>query len=101
MDDLGEAGVVAMWADMAQLDDIDPSDFDPSLEMTQEQLGMGGEQPEITGRVAATVRLTPDAIEMHGVSRDVAGMEVPAGGGDPPRHPAPRGHRGGALRGER
>ncbi|WP_281966329.1 DUF3352 domain-containing protein [Serinicoccus marinus] len=83
MDDLGEAGVVAMWADMAQLDDIDPSAFDPSLEMTEEQLGMGGEQPEITGRVAATVRLTPDAIEMHGVSRDVAGMEVPAGGGDP------------------
>ncbi|ANS78871.1 hypothetical protein SGUI_1475 [Serinicoccus hydrothermalis] len=80
MEDLGEAGVMAMWADLSQIDDIDASAFDPSLEMTEEQLGMGAEQPEVTGRMAATVRLTPDAIEMHGVSRGVAGMEVPAAG---------------------
>ncbi|WP_151525737.1 DUF3352 domain-containing protein [Serinicoccus kebangsaanensis] len=80
MEALGEAGIMAMWADMSMLDDIDPSSLNPSLEMTEEQLGMGAEQPEITGRVAATVRLTPDAIEMHGVSRDVAGVEMsPAG----------------------
>ena len=81
MEDLGEPGVMAMWADLAESGDIDPAAFDPSLEMTQEELGMGSERPEVAGRMAATVRLTADAIELHGISRDVTGMEsMPAGG---------------------
>lgn len=81
MDDLGEAGIVAMWADLSQVDELDPTAFDPSLQMTEEELGLGSAQPEVTGRMAGTVRLTPDAIEMHGVTRGISGLaEMPAGG---------------------
>lgn len=81
MEDLGEAGIVAMWADLAQADEFDPAALDPSLGMAQEELGMGAEQPEVTGRMAATVRLTADAIEMHGINRDLSYMAgMPAGG---------------------
>ncbi|MFK5581862.1 DUF3352 domain-containing protein [Serinicoccus sp. LYQ131] len=83
MSDLGDAGIVAMWADLAQADEISASSLNPSLAMAEEELGLEGEQPEVTGRMAATLRLTPDAIEMHGISRGVEGVAVPATDGTP------------------
>lgn len=79
MDDLGDAGIMAMWADAEQLADIDPSALDPSLELSEEALGLS-EQPEVTGRMAATVRFAEDSIEFHGISRDVTGVVAPEAG---------------------
>lgn len=79
MGDLGEAGIVAMWADAEQLAEIDPSTLDPDLQMAEEALGLT-EQPEVTGRMAGTVRFAEDTIELHGISRDVAGVVLPEAG---------------------
>lgn len=83
MSDLGDAGIMAMWTDLAQADELSASAMNPSLQMAEEEFGLGGEQPEVTGRMAATVRLTADAIEMHGISRGVEGVAVPATEGTP------------------
>lgn len=79
MDDLGEAGIVAMWADAEEIADIDPSALDPDLQLAEETLGLS-EQPEVTGRMAGTVRFAEDAIELHGISRDVTGVVMPEAG---------------------
>lgn len=79
MDDLGDAGIFAMWADAEQLADIDPSALDPDLQLTEEALGLT-EQPEVTGRMAGTVRFAEDAIEFHGISRGVTGVVLPEAG---------------------
>lgn len=73
MGDLGDTGIVAGWVDAAQASDIDPSALNPGMAMTEAELGLG-EQPEVTGRVAGTLRFTADAIEMHGISRGVEGV---------------------------
>lgn len=79
MDDLGEAGIVSVWADAEQLADIDPSALDPDLAMTEEALDLP-EQPEVAGRMAGTLRFAEDAIEFHGISRDVTGVATPGAG---------------------
>lgn len=79
MDDLGEKGIVAGWADAAQLSDIDPSSLDPGMAATEDALGLA-ETPEATGRMAATMRFTTDAIEMHGISRGVEGIALAEAG---------------------
>lgn len=76
MDDLGEAGIVAMWVDAARASEVDPSAFSPDLQMTEEALGLPA-QPEVTGRMAGTVRFSPDAIELHGITRGVSGVALP------------------------
>ncbi|WP_134772346.1 DUF3352 domain-containing protein [Ornithinimicrobium flavum] len=80
MDDLGEAGIVAMWADAARASEIDPSAFDADLGLTEEALGLP-ERPDVTGRMAGTLRFSADAIELHGITRGVSGVALPASTG--------------------
>ncbi|QFG67611.1 DUF3352 domain-containing protein [Ornithinimicrobium pratense] len=75
MDDLGEAGIMAFWADTAELDDMLGAGANPAMAMTGGMVN--SEMPEVAGRTAATVRLTPDAIELHGVVRGAEGVAIP------------------------
>ena len=74
MDDVGDLGVVSMWGDAAQLDDINPTTFNPAIDATQSELGVTA--PEVKGRFAGTVRFTPDAIEMHAIGRGAEGVPL-------------------------
>ena len=75
MDDLGEQGVMALWADASVLDDLAVAGANPALGLTADAADT--EMPEVTGRTAMTVRLTPDAIELHGIARGVEGVALP------------------------
>ncbi|WP_131103503.1 DUF3352 domain-containing protein [Ornithinimicrobium sufpigmenti] len=75
MDDLGEAGIMAFWADTAELDDMLVAGANPAMAMTGDMVD--SEMPEVAGRTAATVRMTPDAIELHGVTRGAEGVAIP------------------------
>lgn len=75
MDDLGEQGIITMWADTAELSNLSTAALNPAMELTGAAADV--DVPEVTGRMAATVRLTPDAIEMHGISRGVDGIALP------------------------
>lgn len=75
MDDLGEQGIVAVWADAAVLDDMASSGLAQDMPMAGSTAGF--EAPEVTGRMAGTMRLTADAIEMHGITRGVEGIALP------------------------
>ena len=75
MDDLGTVGVMAFWADASVLDELAAAGANPALGMTADVADT--EVPEVTGRTAGTVRLTPDAIEMHGITRGVEGVALP------------------------
>lgn len=75
MDDLGEAGIMAFWTDTAELDDMLVAGANPAMAMTGDMVD--SELPEVAGRMAATVRMTPDAIELHGVVRGAEGVAIP------------------------
>lgn len=81
MDDLGESGIISAWGDLSQLDELGQY-----AEMSAE-MGVEG-APEMTelelaGRFAGTVRLTEDAIEVHGVGRGVEGVPQVENAGEP------------------
>lgn len=82
MDDLGDTGIAAFWADASRLDEFDTAALNPAVAMTEDQLGV--EQPEITGRMAATLRLSEDAVEIHGISRGVEGIALAESAGAAP-----------------
>lgn len=75
MDDLGSLGIMAFWADASVLDELAAVGANPALGMTADVADT--DVPEVTGRTAGTVRLTPDAIEMHGIARGVEGVALP------------------------
>lgn len=84
MDELGDAGVASMWADAARLGDLDPAALaNPALGAAGMLDGMGedlGDEADLmAGRMAATVRLSADSVEVHGVSRGVDGLAMPTG----------------------
>lgn len=74
MGDLGDQGIMAFWADAAELDGL-AATANPALPMAA--MGLAQEAPEVTGRTAGALRLTPDAIELHGVTRGVEGIALP------------------------
>lgn len=74
LDDLGTKGIASFWADAGQLEGLGTAALNPAAPMID---ASDGETPQVAGRMAATVRLTPDAIELHGVSRGVEGMSLP------------------------
>jgi hypothetical protein len=55
--------------------------LNPALGQTQAELGMDADDAVVTGRFAATVRLSPDAIEVTGIGRAAEGFIWPAGEG--------------------
>lgn len=75
MDDLGDLGIMAFWADASVLDELALAGANPALGLTADAAET--DVPEVTGRTAGTVRLTPDAIELHGVARGVEGLALP------------------------
>lgn len=90
MAELGDPGVASMWADAARLGDLDPAAFaapalaNPAVGAGQVLGDMGGETDLMAGRTAATLRLSADAVEIHGVTRGVEGLAMPTGD-DPAR----------------
>lgn len=75
MDDLGSLGVMAFWADASVLDEFDVAAANPALGMTADAADT--DIPDVSGRTAGTVRLTPGAIELHGIARGVEGIALP------------------------
>lgn len=87
MDDLGDAGVASYWVDLERMAELDPGAF--------EELAAGapgaaagvsgalGQDPTelMTGRSAGALRLSPDAVELHGFSRGMQGFSMPTAGG--------------------
>lgn len=81
MADLGDPGVANMWADGARLAELDPAAFtEPALGATGMLDGVEDQTDLMNGRAAATLRLTDDAVEIHGISRGLEGMTLPTGG---------------------
>lgn len=88
MDELGDAGIASMWVDASRLGDLAPGAFaNPALGGAAVLGGVGGELGDeadmLTGRMAASLRLSADAIEVHGLSRGAEGLTLPAGGDTP------------------
>lgn len=79
MDDLGEAGIVAVWADAARTSGIDLRALAPEQGKTEDDRGLPG-HPEVDGRVAGTVRFSADTIELHAITRGVTGIDLPEAG---------------------
>lgn len=75
MEDLGDQGIASFWVDAGQLDDVTAGALNPAMPMTGTAMDME-QTPQVEGRMAATVRLTPDAIELHGVTRGAEGMAL-------------------------
>ena len=84
MEDLGDPGVASFWVDMARAAEIDPGALEeaaaaggaPSAvtrQLTDEQKAL------LSGRAAGALRLSPDAVEIHGVSRGHDAMTMPTG----------------------
>jgi hypothetical protein len=85
MDDLGEAGVASMWMDAARAGEMDAALHDAMVDGGIPSLGLGGALLDdgelLTGRTAATLRLSPDAIEVHGIARGAEGLTMPVADG--------------------
>ena len=80
MAELGDAGIASVWADAARLGDLAPAAMaNPALGAADALEGVEDEADMLTGRMAATVRLSADAIEVHGLSRGVEGLTLPTG----------------------
>lgn len=77
MDDLGDPGILSFWVDAERLPDFEG--INPTTDLTGMSVGLDDTQDLATGRYAGTVRLTPDAIELHGIGRDVEGLAAPSG----------------------
>lgn len=85
MAELGDPGVAFMWADAARLVELDPAALaNPALGAVGmlDEVGeeVGDEADLMTGRMAATLRLSADSVEIHGVTRGIEGVEMPVGG---------------------
>lgn len=85
MDELGDAGVASFWFDMAKAAELE----DVALEEAAD-LGAGGavtsgltdeQRAMLSGRAAGALRLSPDAVEVHGLSRGWSGFSMPTGEG--------------------
>lgn len=84
MDDLGDQGIASMWVDVSRMGDLAAVMDDAALGAPGLIDEMGPEADLLTGRTAAALRLSPDAIEVHGLSLAPDGMTLPTGG-DPAR----------------
>ncbi|GAA5167075.1 DUF3352 domain-containing protein [Ornithinimicrobium tianjinense] len=85
MDELGDPGVASFWVDMAKAAEIDTGALEeaaaaaggaPSAvtsELTDEQKAL------LSGRTAGALRLSADAVEIHGLSRGNDAMTMPTG----------------------
>ena len=79
MDDLGDLGVASFWADLERMEEIGTNAAVEMSEATDLPVGVDADAFEqleamAKGRVAGTVRLAPDAIEVHGIQRGFEGL---------------------------
>lgn len=77
--DLGSTGIASYWADLKQMAQIDPNAYaDASLGGVEGIADtIGAEKALATGRSAGTLRLTPGAVEVFGISRGMEGITMP------------------------
>ncbi len=81
MEGLGDAGIASVWMDAARLGDVAPAALDGSMLGAEPMLPeVGDEADMMTGRMAATLRLSDDSIEVHGVSHGAEQLAMPTGG---------------------
>ncbi|AXH97162.1 DUF3352 domain-containing protein [Ornithinimicrobium avium] len=85
MDDLGDAGVASFWMDVAKVAELEDVALDEAAE-----LGAGGavtsgltdeQKAMLSGRAAGALRLSPDAVEIHGLSHGYGGFSMPTADG--------------------
>ena len=80
---LGDAGIASMWVDAARAAELDESLVNPPMGADDIMGAMGADSELVQGRMAATLRLNADSVEVHGVSRGVDGLELPAAADTP------------------
>ncbi|MFK5635762.1 DUF3352 domain-containing protein [Ornithinimicrobium sp. LYQ103] len=85
MDDLGEAGIASMWVDAGRAGGMAAALEDAMVDGGVPSAGPGAglldDGDLLTGRTAATLRLSPDAIEVYGISRGADGLTMPVSEG--------------------
>ncbi len=83
MEALGDAGVASVWVDAARAAELEESFANPALDAEDMMGAVGADTELLQGRVAATLRLNADSVEVHGISRGVDGLQMPAAGDTP------------------
>jgi hypothetical protein len=84
MADLGDAGVASVWVDLARAAELEHDALDGMAGLGGPMSGIHGDLTDeqrdlVTGRTAAALRLSPDAIEVHGLTSGQQALALPTG----------------------
>lgn len=82
MDELGDPGIASFWVDMAKAAEMDTAALEGAEAGAAGALteGLTDEQKAlVSGRSAGALRLSADAIEIHGFAHGPQGMTMPTG----------------------